>query len=88
MPPPLRFRQLAARRSSRLRISAGRTARRAFGGLQRNTGMGVDSSGNLWLTNNWKNKPVQINPGGNGLVVFIGLAGPVRTPSIGVPVKR
>ena len=64
-----------------------RNAGYGFNGLQRNTGMGIDSSGNLWVTNNWKNKPVQINPGGNGLVVFIGLASPVKTPSIGVPVK-
>lgn len=57
----------------------------AFDGLQRNTGIAVDSSGNVWLTNNWKNKPVQINPGGNGLVAFVGLASPIKTPTIGVP---
>jgi hypothetical protein len=53
--------------------------------LDRNTGVAVDSSGNVWLTNNWKDIPIQTNPAGDGLVVFIGLAAPVLTPSIGPP---
>ena len=53
--------------------------------LDRNTGVAVDSSGNVWLTNNWKDIPIQINPAGDGLVVYIGLAAPVRTPFIGPP---
>ena len=56
-----------------------------FDGLQRNTGVGIDASGNVWLANNWKNEVNLTNPGGDGLVVFIGLAGPVQMPVIGPP---
>ena len=56
-----------------------------FDGLQRNTGVGIDASGNVWLANNWKQKPVQANPGGNGLVVFVGMAAPIKTPNVGAP---
>ena len=56
-----------------------------FTGLQRNTGVAIDGSGNVWVTNNWKKKPIQIDPGGDGLVAFLGMAGPVRTPTIGPP---
>jgi sugar lactone lactonase YvrE len=57
----------------------------AFDGLQRNTGVQVDSAGNLWLTNNWIKVPVQTDPFGDGLVVYVGMAAPVKTPLIGVP---
>ena len=57
----------------------------AFDGLQRNTGVQVDPSGNVWLTNNWIKFPVQIDPFGDGLVVYLGMAAPVRTPLIGTP---
>lgn len=53
--------------------------------LQRNTGVSIDPSGNVWLTNNWLLQPELTNPGGDGLVVFIGLAAPVQTPVIGPP---
>jgi hypothetical protein len=53
--------------------------------LTRNTGVAIDPSGNVWLANNWLNVPVQTNPGGHGLVVFVGLAAPVKTPLNGVP---
>jgi streptogramin lyase len=53
--------------------------------LTRNTGIAIDPSGNVWLANNWMNVPLQTNPGGHGLVVFIGLAAPVQTPVIGPP---
>lgn len=56
-----------------------------FDGLVRNTGVQVDPSGNVWLCNNWQTVPFQTNPGGNELVVFVGLAAPVRTPLIGAP---
>ena len=55
--------------------------------LQRNTGISIDPSGNVWLTNNWLPVPVPTNPGGDGLVMFIGLAAPVKTPLIG-PVQQ
>ncbi len=53
--------------------------------LQRNTGVAIDASGNVWLANNWLTVPVQTNPGGHAMVVFIGLAAPVKTPVIGPP---
>jgi hypothetical protein len=56
-----------------------------FDGLDRNTGVQIDPSGNVWLANNWRTVPVQTNPGGHEMVVFIGLAAPVRTPLLGVP---
>ncbi|MDH6132704.1 hypothetical protein P3T37_002090 [Kitasatospora sp. MAA4] len=54
-------------------------------GLDRNTGIQIDPSGNVWLADNWQTVPLQTNPGGHELVVFIGLATPVRTPLIGPP---
>jgi sugar lactone lactonase YvrE len=56
-----------------------------FDGLVRNTGVIVDPSGNVWLANNWKNVPIQTNPGGYQIVVYLGLAAPVRSPAIGPP---
>jgi hypothetical protein len=56
-----------------------------FDGLVRNTGLAVDPSGNVWVANNWLNKPVQSNPGGHEAVVFVGIAAPQRTPLIGPP---
>jgi hypothetical protein len=55
--------------------------------LTRNTGVAIDPSGNVWLANNWLTVPVQTNPGGHGVVVFIGLASPVKTPLNGLPMK-
>ncbi|MGW6869053.1 hypothetical protein [Streptomyces sp. NPDC054901] len=56
-----------------------------FDGLVRNTGVQVDPSGNVRLTNNWELVPLQTNPGGRQLALFGGLATPVRTPLIGLP---
>ena len=56
-----------------------------FNGLTRNTGVSVDPSGNVWLANNWKNVPIQTNPGGYQIVAYLGLAAPVKTPLIGQP---
>jgi hypothetical protein len=53
-----------------------------FEGLVRNTGVAIDPSGNVWLTNNWKEIPdVKGNPGGYEIVAFVGLAGPVQPPA-------
>ena len=57
----------------------------SFNGLVRNTGVQIDPSGNVWLTNNWETIAVQENPGGKQVVVFIGLAKPVQGPLIGPP---
>ena len=51
----------------------------------RNTGVAIDPSGNVWLVNNWRMAPNPANPGGHQVVVFLGLAEPVRTPLIGAP---
>jgi len=56
-----------------------------FDGLQRNTGVQVDPSGNVWLTNNWIAIPVQTDPFGDGLVVYLGVAEPVKAPLVGTP---
>jgi hypothetical protein len=45
----------------------------------------IDPSGNVWVANNWLKDPVQTNPGGDAMVVFIGLAPPVKAPLIGPP---
>jgi len=58
-----------------------------FDGLARNTALQIDPSGNVWICNNWKNVPLpRKNPGGYQMVVYIGVAGPLRTPLIGPPV--
>jgi hypothetical protein len=54
-------------------------------GLTRNTGVVIDPSGNVWLANNWMEVPIQTNPGGREMVVFVGLAAPVKTPMAGPP---
>ncbi|HEX5145838.1 MAG TPA: hypothetical protein VFV85_02355, partial [Conexibacter sp.] len=58
----------------------------AFDGLTRSTSVEIDPSGNVWATNNWKQAPVQTNPGGLQMVAFVGAAAPLRTPLIGPPV--
>lgn len=47
-------------------------------GLVRNTGVVIDPSGNVWLANNWKEVPIQTNPGGYEMVAYVGLAAPVH----------
>jgi hypothetical protein len=53
--------------------------------LDRNTGIAIDPSGNVWLANNWKPTPLINNPGGNSIAVLIGVAAPLDTPLIGTP---
>ena len=48
----------------------------------RSTGSNIDIAGNLWAVNNWKPAIIQdfeSNPGGDGAVVFIGVAFPATT---------
>ncbi len=54
-------------------------------GLKRNTGVQIDPSGNVWVVNNWEIFASPQNPGGHEIVVFIGLAKPVKAPLIGPP---
>lgn len=66
------------------------------GGMQHVTDAAIDSAGNVWVANNWDDADVCIGKdqpadavstlcGGNGLVVFFGLARPVATPLFGPP---
>ncbi|SDU74865.1 hypothetical protein [Gordonia westfalica] len=48
-----------------------------FDGLARSTGIIVDPAGNVWTTNNWKEVPLQTNPGGLHIVALVGAAAPV-----------
>ncbi len=59
-----------------------------FDGLTRNTGVAVDPSGNVWLTNNWLLRPIQSNPGGHEIVAYVGAAAPLKTPFFGPPVRK
>jgi sugar lactone lactonase YvrE len=54
-----------------------------FDGFTRNTAAQVDPSGNVWVTNNWLNLPIQTNPGGKEMAVLVGLGAPtpVKDPS-------
>jgi streptogramin lyase len=66
-----------------------------IGGLQIITDVAIDPAGNVWVANNWDNQEQGFKKvpdpalatrfGGNGTVVFFGLAKPVRTPLIGPP---
>lgn len=52
--------------------------------LMRCTGCSIDQAGNVWAVNNWKPRfrtnfePKHGNPGGDGIVIFVGLAKPPR----------
>lgn len=52
--------------------------------LIRSTGCSIDQAGNVWVVNNWKPDftddfpPRTGNPGGDGIVIFVGLAKPPR----------
>ena len=74
----------AGKRRTGASISPRRTGY-GFNGLVRNTGVAIDPSGNVWLANNWKNVPIQTNPGGYQIVAYLGLAAPVKTPLVGEP---
>lgn len=62
------------------------------GGLQLQVDIGVGPAGDVWVTNNWQDTascydtPVEgasTRCGGQGMVVFFGMAKPVKTPLIG-----
>ena len=66
------------------------------GGMQMLIDIAVDPAGNVWVDNNWQNidaaldrapEPLSTLGAGQGVVVFYGLAKPVRTPLIG-PVQQ
>ncbi|MGC1178371.1 MAG: hypothetical protein WA884_04955 [Methyloceanibacter sp.] len=62
------------------------------GGLQLQVDIGVGPAGDVWVTNNWQdhascygkpNEGASTRCAGQGVVVFYGMAKPVRTPQIG-----
>lgn len=50
--------------------------------MMRQTALGIDQAGNLWSLNNWKPDfdidTIGQNPGGDGAIIFVGLASPPR----------
>jgi hypothetical protein len=64
------------------------------GGLQMQTDLAVDPAGNVWVMNNWQDidscfgvppETLSTRCGGQGVVIFYGMAKPVRAPQIGPP---
>ena len=64
------------------------------GGLQLQVDVGIGPAGDVWVTNNWQHyldamgkvdEAVQTHGAGQGVVVFYGMAKPVKTPLIGPP---
>jgi hypothetical protein len=62
------------------------------GGLQKQVDIDIDPAGNVWVTNNWQdidscigtpNEALSTRCGGQGVVIFYGMAKPVRAPQIG-----
>jgi len=62
------------------------------GGLQLQTDIAVSPAGDVWAMNNWQNidscypgaaEALSTRCGGQGVVIFFGMAKPVRTPQIG-----
>jgi hypothetical protein len=62
------------------------------GALQMQTDLAIDPAGDVWVMNNWQNidacfgtppETVSTLCGGQGVVVFYGMAKPVRAPQIG-----
>jgi hypothetical protein len=54
---------------------------KSFDPIERVTSVNVDAAGNVWAANNWKPSwavDVLKNPGGDAMVVFVGLAAPVQ----------
>ena len=59
----------------------GTNAPPAYDPLQRITQIAIDRAGNVWVLNNWKNNFLNDfarNPGGDGVVIFVGLAPPLK----------
>jgi len=57
--------------------------------LMRATAAHIDMTGNVWITNNWKPESLNdalLNPGGDGIAIFVGLAAPVKPTYTGQPV--
>ena len=58
--------------------------------LMRMTSVNADMAGNIWAANNWKPSGINdltTNPGGDGMVIFVGVAAPTKAPSLGPAVS-
>src|SRR5215471_4993553 len=62
------------------------------GGLQMQVDVAISPSGDVWVTNNWQDidscyrnasEALSTRCGGQGAVIFFGMAKPVRSPQIG-----
>jgi hypothetical protein len=62
------------------------------GGLQMQVDIDIDPAGNVWVGNNWQDidscfpeakEALSTRCGGQGVVIFYGMAKPVRAPQIG-----
>jgi hypothetical protein len=62
------------------------------GGLQLQTDLAIDPAGNVWVMNNWQDidscyaspsEALSTRCGGQGVVIFYGMAKPVHAPQIG-----
>jgi hypothetical protein len=62
------------------------------GGLQMQTDIAVDPAGNVWAMNHWQDidscfsgtgEAASTRCGGQGVVIFYGMAKPVRAPQVG-----
>jgi len=62
------------------------------GGLQMQTDLAISPAGDVWVMNNWQdidscfssaNEALSTRCGGQGVVIFFGMAKPVRAPQIG-----
>lgn len=54
--------------------------------LMRLTSVNADMAGNIWAANNWKPaglNDILLNPGGDAMVIFVGVAAPTKAPSLG-----
>jgi hypothetical protein len=53
------------------------------------TSVNADMAGHIWAANNWKPSAYidgvssDPNPGGDGMVIFVGLGAPTKAPSLG-----
>jgi hypothetical protein len=51
----------------------------SYSPMMRQTSVQIDAAGNVWTINNWKPRfdvDVAVNPGGDGIIIFVGLAPP------------
>lgn len=61
----------------------------SYSPLMRLSSVNADMAGNVWATNNWKPSDyvdvnqTDPNPGGDGVVIFVGVAAPTKAPSLG-----